>query len=103
LGAPIASIVGQEAFARICCHIGLSYRFEPAGEYGWCLFLMDVGRPDRSPAPITSRYQRPQDTHNDLMSQAVDGRIGGHVAVPSDAYAQLMIMKNAGGVRAHVA
>ena len=24
----------EQAFARIACHCGLSYRFEPAGEYG---------------------------------------------------------------------
>jgi len=93
----------EEAFARIACHCGLSYRFEPAGEYGWCLFLTDVERPERSPAPIRSRYKRPQDAHHDLMSQAVDGRIRGHVAIPHDAFAKLLIMKTGQGVRAHVA
>jgi hypothetical protein len=93
----------EEAFARIACHCGLSYRFEPAGEYGWCLFLTDVERPDRSPAPITSKYKRPQDAQHDLMAQAVDGRIRGHVAVPGDAFAKLLIVKNGGGVRAKVA
>lgn len=92
----------EEAFARIACHCGLSYRFEPAGEYGWCLILTDVERPERSPKPIRSRYSRLQDAQHDLMSQAVDGRIRGHVAVPSDDYAMLMIVKNASGVRAHV-
>jgi hypothetical protein len=92
----------EQAFARIACHCGLSYRFEPAGEYGWCLFLIDVERTDRSPPPILSRYKRPQDAPHDLMSQAVDGRIRGHVAVPNDAFARMLIMKNS-GVRAHVA
>ena len=93
----------EEAFARICCHCGLSYRFEPAGEYGWCLFLTDVERPDHSPAPLTTKYKRLQDAHHDLMSQAVDGRIRGHVAVPSDAFAKILIMKTDQGVRARVA
>ena len=93
----------EEAFARICCHCGLSYRFEPADEYGWVLFLTDVARPEQSPAPIRSRYKRPQDAHHDLMSQAVDGRIRGHIAVPNDVLAQILIMKNDQGVRAHVA
>src|SRR6185312_12135799 len=93
----------EQAFARIACHCGLSYRFEPAGEYGWCLFLIDVERPDQSPAPILSKYKRPQDAHHDLMSQAVDGRIRGHVAVPSDDFARIIIMKTDRGVRAHVA
>ena len=93
----------EEAFARICCHCGLSYRFEPADEYGWCLFLTDVARPERSPEPIHSTYEKPRDAQHDLMTQAVDGRIRGHVAVPSGDYAQLMIMKTESGVRAHVA
>ena len=91
----------EEAFARICCHCGLSYRFESAGEYGWCLFLTDVERPERSPAPIRSKYKRPQDAQHDLMSQAVDGRIRGHVAVPSVDFTKILIMKNSSGVRAH--
>jgi hypothetical protein len=90
----------DEAFARICRHCGLSYRFEPADEYGWCLFLTDVERPEHSPAPIRSRYKRPQDAHYDLMAQAVDGRIRGHVAVPSDAFAKMLIVKSDRGVRA---
>ena len=93
----------EEAFARIACQCGLSYRFEPAGEYGWCLFLTDVERPDRSPAPITSKYRRPQDAHHDLMAQAVDGRIHGHVAVPAEDFAKILIMKTGQGVQARVA
>jgi hypothetical protein len=34
-----------------------------------------------------------------LMSQAMDGRIRGHIAVPGDAFAKVLIMKNAQGVR----
>lgn len=93
----------EEAFARICCRAGLSYRFEPADEYGWCLFLTDVERPERSPAPITSRYKRPQDAHHDLMTQAVDGRIGGHVAVHREAFEHTLIMKTVDRVRSYVA
>ena len=93
----------EQAFARIACHCGLSYRFEPAGEYGWCLFLTDVEHPDRSPAPITTGYKRLQDAQHDLMAQAVDGRIGGHVAVPTEDFAKMLIMKTDSGVRARVA
>jgi hypothetical protein len=93
----------DEAFARICCHCGLSYRFEPADEHGWCLFFTDVERTERSPKPIRSRYMRLQDAQHDLMAQAVDGRIRGHVAVPHDVFAKTLIMKNGQGVRAHVA
>jgi hypothetical protein len=69
----------NEAFDRICCHCGLSYKFM-AGEGGWLLEFTDVARPERSPEPIFSGYKRRQDAHADLMTQAVDGRIRGHVA-----------------------
>ena len=46
----------DQAFARICCHCGLSYRFV-AEEEGWRLELTDVERPDRNPDPIYSSYQ----------------------------------------------
>lgn len=93
----------EEAFARICCRCGLSYRFEPAEEQGWCLFLTDVERPERSPEPIHSAYVRPGDAHHDLMSQAVDGRIGGHVAVSQENFERTLIMRTVQRVRAHVA
>ena len=35
----------DQAFAMIVCRCGYSYRFEPAQEQGWCLFLIDVERP----------------------------------------------------------
>ena len=92
----------DEAFARICCRCGLSYEFFPEDD-GWRLQLTDVAQPQLSPAPIRSSYQRLQDAQHDLLSQAVDGRIRGHVAVPRDHYAKLMIMKTESGVRAHVA
>ena len=50
----------DQAFARICCHCGLSYRFVPEEE-GWRLELVDVERPECSPAPIRTAYKRPQD------------------------------------------
>jgi hypothetical protein len=92
----------EEAFVRICCRCGLSYEFFPEDD-GWRLQLRDVERPGRSPAPIRSKYKRPQDAQRDLMAQAVDGRIRGHVAVPSDVFAKMLIMKSERGVRAHVA
>lgn len=45
----------------------------------------------------------PWNAHHDLMSQAVDGRIRGHIAVPREDYAQLMIMNNGQGLQARVA
>src|ERR1700761_1737853 len=88
----------DEAFARICCRCGLSCRFV-ADEERWRLGLTDVERPDPSPEPIRSKYKRPQDAQYDLMIQAVDGRIRGHVAVPHDVFAQALIMKTDTGVR----
>ena len=71
----------EEAFARIVCRCGLSYRFEPQNEGGWALALTDVERPERSPDPILSDYKKPDDAKHDLIAQAVDGRLRGHVAV----------------------
>src|SRR5689334_5455496 len=44
----------DQAFAMIVCRCGYSYRFEAAQEQGWCLFLIDVERPERSPDPLHS-------------------------------------------------
>ena len=63
----------DQAFARICCHCGLSYRFV-AEEEGWRLEMTDVERPERSPEPIHSSYKKPRDAQHDLMAQAVGGR-----------------------------
>ena len=38
-------------------------------------------QPSRNPDSIFSSYKKPRDAHHDLMTQAVDGRIRGHVAV----------------------
>ena len=81
----------DQAFAQIVCRCGYSYRFEPAQEQGWCLFLIDVERPERSPDPIHSTCIKPRDAQNDLMSQAVDGRLKGHVALRVDAYRRAQI------------
>jgi hypothetical protein len=92
----------DEAFARVCCRCGWSYQFL-AERNGWRLQITDVAQPDRSPKPIRSRYKRPQDAQHDLMAQAVDGRIRGHIAVPSDDFARMLIMKTEQGDRARVA
>ena len=99
--SPISARTLDEAFARICCRCGLSYEFFPEDE-GWRLQLTDVAQPQQSPPPIRSSYQRLQDAQHDLLSQAVDGRIRGHVAWRRDDYAKLMIMKTGDSVRAHV-
>jgi hypothetical protein len=88
----------DEAFARICCRCGLSYRFSPTDE-GWTLELTDVERPECSPEPILSQYKRLQDAQHDLMSQAVDGRVRGHVAISHEHFATTLIMRTVGGVR----
>ena len=92
----------EQAFARICCHCGLSYRFLP-DEEGWRLELIDVERPECSPDLIRSSYKRPQDSHADLMAQAVDGRVRGHIALDAQAFARARIVRNSRGTRADVA
>jgi len=89
----------EQAFAQIVCRCGYSYRFEPAQEHGWCLFLTDVERPDRSPDPIHSSCIKPRDAQYDLMSQAVDGRLKGHVALHVDAYQRARIARVTGGTK----
>jgi hypothetical protein len=89
----------EQAFAQIACRCGYSYRFEPAQEQGWCLFLIDVERPERSPDPIHSTCIKPRDAQYDLMMQAVDGRLKGHVALSGDAFARARVMRTAHGAR----
>lgn len=91
----------DQAFARICCHCGLSYRFV-AEEEGWRLEMTDVARPECSPDPVHSSYKKPRDAQHDLMTQAVDGRIRGHVAVRDDLFGRARIMRNAQGARLQV-
>ena len=87
----------EQAFAQIVCRCGYSYRFEPAQELGWCLFLTDVERPERSPEPIHSTCIKPRDAQYDLMSKAVDGRLRGHVAQPVDAYQRAHVARTSTG------
>ena len=92
----------EQAFAQIACRCGYSYRFEAAGEHGWCLFLIDVERPERSPDAIHSTCIKPRDAQYDLMSQAVDGRLKGHVALGIDAYKRARIARGASGSKVHL-
>lgn len=71
----------EQAFAQIVCRCGYQYHFEPRSEAGWALVLTDVERPDRNPDPILSDYKKPDEAKHDLIAQAVDGRLRGHVAV----------------------
>jgi hypothetical protein len=66
---------------------------------------MDVEQSECSPDPIRSSYKRPQDAQHDLMNQAVDGRIRGHVAVSSEVYVRTgraidQVSSTAGGAAA---
>jgi len=70
----------EQAFAQIACRCGYSYAFEQE-QAGWKLVLTDVERPGCSPEPIITDYKRPRDARHDLIAQAVDGRLKGHVAV----------------------
>ena len=88
-----------DAFARIACRCGLSYRFV-SREEGWTLELMDVERPECSPEPIHSSYVKPRDAQNDLMTHAVDGRIRGHIALDAEIFSAARIMPNHQGMRA---
>lgn len=92
----------EQAFAQIACRCGYSYRFEPAEEQGWCLFLIDVERPERSPDPIHSTCIKPRDAQYDLMAQAVDGRLKGHVALHIEAYRRARVARSGGGNRAQL-
>lgn len=75
----------EQAFAQIACRCGYNYHFEQE-QNGWKLVLMDVERPDCSPEPIISTYKRPRDAKHDLIAQAVDGRLKGHIAISYDEF-----------------
>lgn len=75
----------EAAFARITERCGLIHHFEREDE-GWKLILTDREDPSRTPEPILSSYIKPRDAHHDLMAQAVDGRLRGHVAVELAAF-----------------
>ena len=88
----------DQAFAQIACRCGYSYRFESV-EHGWHLVLIDVERPECSPEPIHSSCIKPRDAQYDLMRQAVDGRLQGHVALETEAYRRVQLMRNSQGTR----
>jgi len=75
----------EQAFARIACRCGYDYHFEPE-ESGWKLVLTDVERPDCSPDPVVTTYIKPRDAKHDLIAQAVDGRLKGHIAISHDDF-----------------
>ena len=96
LGSANTARTLDEAFARICCRSGLSYRLVPADQ-GWTLELTDVEPPERGPDPIHSSYKKPRNAQHDLMTQAVDGHIRGHIAIREDLFGRARIMRNAQG------
>jgi hypothetical protein len=92
----------DQAFAQIACRCGYSYHFEGQAD-GWKLVLFDVERPEHSPDPIHSRCLKPTDAQYDLMSQAVDGRLKGHIALPIDTYKRTRLRPPSHGAQAHTA
>lgn len=77
----------EQAFSRIIDRCGLSHHFEREEE-GWRLVLSDPEDPSRSPDPVLSTYIKPRDAHYDLMAQAVDGRLRGHIAVDATVFSK---------------
>jgi len=91
-----------EAFARICCRCGLSYRFVPEDE-GWRLELTDVERPDHSPEPIHSSYKKEAARRPARFDDAGGGRPhSGHLGIRDDLFGRARIMRNALGTHLHV-
>lgn len=90
----------EQAFAQIVCRCGYSYSFRQEQE-SWSLVLVDIEAPERSPEPIVSSYIKPRDARHDLVSQAVDGRLRGHVALNYDDFAKgHMIVRTGSGIGA---
>jgi hypothetical protein len=76
----------EEGFQRIIHRSGYSYHFLESPR-GWSLLITDPQHPERSvPRPMTTSYKRPRDARYDLIEQAVDGRICGHVCMHEDEY-----------------
>jgi hypothetical protein len=75
----------EQAFAQIACRCGYNYHFEQEQD-GWKLVITDVERPDCSPEPVYSTCIKPRDAKHDLIVQAVDGRLKGHVAIGYDEF-----------------
>lgn len=70
----------EQAFAQILCRCGYNYSFERRAD-GWALVLTDVERPELSPEAILTTYSKVKDAQYDLMSQSIDGRLKGHIAL----------------------
>jgi hypothetical protein len=85
----------EQAFLRIAERCGYTYYFGQESE-GWKMVLTDTARPDCSPEPILSDYKKPRDAKHDLMMQAVDGRLRGHVAISLEEF---MARFSPGGLR----
>ena len=75
----------EQAFAQITDRCGLIHHFERE-ENGWKLMLIDSEDASRNPDPIFSTYIKPRDAQHDMMMQAVDGRLRGHVAVDLETF-----------------
>lgn len=101
-GAPLHTArTLEQAFAQIVCRCGYAYRFEPM-DPGWQLVITDVERPEYSPDPVYSTCVKPRDAQYDLMMQAVDGRLKGHIAVSAENYQRARVMRSAAGARLHM-
>jgi hypothetical protein len=57
------------------------------------LELFDVAEPSHNPDPIYSPYKRIADAQHDLMIQAMDGRIRGHIAIRDDLFSHARIAR----------
>ena len=81
----------DEGFARILNRMGYSYHFLESPR-GWTLMITDPAAGDSSvprrsvPRPMTTSYKRPRDARYDLIEQAVDGRIDGHLCLHEDEF-----------------
>ncbi len=71
----------EQAFAQVCCLAGYGYHFEQQQDC-WLLMFTDIERPECSPDPVRSTYVKRADAQQDLMSQAIDGRLKGYTALP---------------------
>jgi hypothetical protein len=85
----------EQAFAQIIARCGLTYCFMPEGE-GWKLVFTDPARPDCSPEPVVTDYRKPRDARHDLMLQAVDGRLKGHVAISATDFRRFEPLSQSG-------
>ena len=80
----------DEGFARILNRAGYSYHFleSPRGTLMITApAAADSNEPRGSvPRPMTTSYKRPRDARYDLIEQAVDGRINGHLCLHEDEF-----------------